>query len=90
MFIHQVEVHGTQNVSEELLALICIDHLLAVDWNLLVFTPNLDVASVRSHDFIHECLHGGDLRFNLHVLSRYLVNNQRVLRIQIDGQAFHL
>ena len=53
MLIHQVEVHGTQNVSEELLALICIDHLLTVDWNLLVFTPNLDVASVRSYDFIH-------------------------------------
>ena len=90
MLIHQVQVHGTQNISEELLTLICIDHLLAVDWNLLVFTPNLDVAPVRSHDLIHKRLHGGDLRVCLHVLRRYLMNNQRVLRIQIDGEAFHL
>ena len=89
MLVHQVEIHGPQNINEELLALVCINHLLAVGLNLLVLTPDLDAAPVRSHNFVHERLHGGDLRVDLHVLRRYLMNDQRVLRIQIDGKAFH-
>ena len=84
MLIHKVKVHGPEYVGKELLPLICVNNLLVVDGNILVFSADLNVASIWSHYLIHQCLHRADLRLRLKVLSRNLMDDQRVLRVQID------
>ena len=60
-----------------------------MDRHILVLTIDLYMASIRCDNSIHQGLHGTDLNIQVWVLCCYLVNDQCVLRVQIDGQAFH-
>ena len=89
MLVKRIYAHWLKDVGEKFLVFKAFSNLFIVYRYVLIVSINLNLASIRRDNLVHQSLHRYYLVFQVWVFSSYLMDNKCVLRVQIYRQAFH-